>query len=699
MLAAFAGGCASMPIAPPEPLVTFEDKVAWIVRLEDQRVLRDPSPEALPRSVTPESIPAVTPTPPPMPDLGRLVHDSEARIRRRAALAIGRVGLPEGIAPLAELLADPEPEVRQMAAFALGLIGDRDALEHLLLALSDPSPLVRGSAAEAVGLIGDSTTADAVAEMARRIVDSGSLVRIPPDEDDPRRDTAAAAYRLALYSLVRLGSYPALAAAALDESGQPLLRWWPVASALQRAADDRALPALRSLASDPHPYTRAFAVRALGELKDSQSVAMLLPLVVGNDRAVAIQAVRALGLIGDQKAAPALLRLIRDPETDSHRRHEAVLALGLIGGEGVVDTMIDLLASPSPEIRAAAVRSLARFDPEGFVVILSGLDPDAHWSVRASLAATLGTLSPEAALPRLRAMLQDADQRVIPAVLAALTSLRAPDGPGILVEHLTMDDPGVRAAAAAGLGELRPPGGGELLVEAYRFAQRDPTHVARVAALKALAEYGGGEVTALLHEALADPNWAVRLQAASLLNARDATSDASHAIRPAPTHLTASVYEADRVVNPQVSTQVYAETDRGIIQIELAVLDAPLTVENFIALAQQGFYDGVSVHRVVPDYAIQSGDPRGDGEGGPGFTIRGEINQRPFLRGVVGMALDGADTGGSQFFITHSPQPHLDGRYTAFGRVVSGMEVVDQLEQWDVIRRVRIWDGETFVQD
>jgi cyclophilin family peptidyl-prolyl cis-trans isomerase len=98
----------------------------------------------------------------------------------------------------------------------------------------------------------------------------------------------------------------------------------------------------------------------------------------------------------------------------------------------------------------------------------------------------------------------------------------------------------------------------------------------------------------------------------------------------------------------------------------------------------------------VSNFVIQDGDPRGDGEGGPGFTIRDELNQRPYLRGAVGMALDPwPDTGGSQFFITHSPQPHLDAKYTLFGRVISGMEVVDQIQQGDVIRRVRIWDGET----
>jgi cyclophilin family peptidyl-prolyl cis-trans isomerase len=142
-----------------------------------------------------------------------------------------------------------------------------------------------------------------------------------------------------------------------------------------------------------------------------------------------------------------------------------------------------------------------------------------------------------------------------------------------------------------------------------------------------------------------------------------------------------------------VSPHVYIETDRGTIEIELDVLDAPMTASNFMALARKGYFDGLSFHRVVPNFVIQGGDPRGDGEGGPGYTIRDELNQKPYVRGTVGMALSWRDTGGSQFFITHSPQPHLDARYTVFGHVVSGMEVVDAINQWDVMKRVRVWDG------
>ena len=144
-----------------------------------------------------------------------------------------------------------------------------------------------------------------------------------------------------------------------------------------------------------------------------------------------------------------------------------------------------------------------------------------------------------------------------------------------------------------------------------------------------------------------------------------------------------------------MSTQVYLDTDRGTIQIEFAVLDAPLTVNNFITLARSGFFNGLTVHRVVPNFVVQSGDPRGDGEGGPNYSIRDELNEVPFLRGTVGMALDWPDTGGSQFFITHSPQPHLDAKYTVFGRVIDGMEIVDAIQPRDVIKQVRVWDGKT----
>jgi len=164
-------------------------------------------------------------------------------------------------------------------------------------------------------------------------------------------------------------------------------------------------------------------------------------------------------------------------------------------------------------------------------------------------------------------------------------------------------------------------------------------------------------------------------------------------VRPATAGRSVNDPQWQAMVAPPFSPHAFIDTDKGTIELELAVIDAPLTSANFIALARKGFFNNIAIHRLVPDFVVQDGDPRGDGEGGPGYTIRDELNQLPYLRGTVGMALDWEDTGGSQFFITHSPQPHLDARYTVFGRVVAGMDVVDRLAQWDVIRNVRIRDG------
>jgi cyclophilin family peptidyl-prolyl cis-trans isomerase len=252
----------------------------------------------------------------------------------------------------------------------------------------------------------------------------------------------------------------------------------------------------------------------------------------------------------------------------------------------------------------------------------------------------------------------------------------------------------VRAASARLLGELKPAGGAAALGDALTLAQADAAIEARAAILDALAEYGAAEATPALKAALADKDWAIRLHAVELLRKLDPAGDYRAAIRPVPGEPIAA-YDDPQLITPTLSPHIFIETAKGTIEFELAVLDAPQTASNFIALARKGFFNGLQIHRVVPNFVVQIGDSRGDGEGGSGYTIRDELNERPFLRGTVGMALSWKDTGGSQFFITHSPQPHLDARYTAFGHVVNGMEVVDRIQQGDVIQRVRVWDGKT----
>jgi HEAT repeat protein/cyclophilin family peptidyl-prolyl cis-trans isomerase len=686
--------CASAPPAATPPTVSFETKMSWILRLEDQRILRDAAaPIAPPPAAIGGKKTALPPPPPPPPDLVRLLTDPEGRIRRRAALAVGRVGLSEAAPNLVTVVqSDSDPEVRQMAAFALGLLGDRAQAAALRQALADSSPLVAGRAAEALGLIGDTESAADIGKLVAANVAAAAM--LSPDESRFPLDPGAEAFRLGVLSLARLKAYEPLASALLTPDGQPKVHWWPVAYALQQAGDKRALAALVTLAASDGAFTRAFAVRGLATIKDASAVPLLLKMVdqTAGASGPAVEAIRALAAIGDPRASEPLLRVIRARGANVMLRAEAVQAAGSVGIDTSQDFLVDLLADPSPVVRLAALRSVAKGEDDTFLAVLSGLDPDPHWTVRAELATILGGKDRERVLAQLTRMLTDPDARVLPAVLTALTKLKAPDIVKILVQALNHDDFVVRTYAANNLGELRPEEAVQPLVAAFKRGEGDTSYSARVAAMSALAKYGPAVATPTLQSALADKDWAVRERAAELLKTIDPSSDAVHAIRPAPPSHSVR-YDTSLVVNPAVSPHVYFETDKGTVQIELDVLDAPLTCGNFIELVGKGFFEGLSIHRLVPDFVAQTGDPRADSEGGPGYTIRDEPNMKPYVRGTVGMALDWRDTAGSQFFITYGPQPQLDARYTVFGRVVAGMDVLDKLSQGDVMRHVRVWDG------
>jgi len=137
---------------------------------------------------------------------------------------------------------------------------------------------------------------------------------------------------------------------------------------------------------------------------------------------------------------------------------------------------------------------------------------------------------------------------------------------------------------------------------------------------------------------------------------------------------------------------VEIETNKGVIELELFPKHAPKTVNNFVFLAKEGFYDGISFHRVISNFMIQGGDPTGSGAGGPGYSFEDEVADNPLTheRGVISMANAGPNTNGSQFFITHSPQPHLNGKHTVFGKVVSDQNVVDSIQQGDKMEQVKI---------
>jgi len=143
-------------------------------------------------------------------------------------------------------------------------------------------------------------------------------------------------------------------------------------------------------------------------------------------------------------------------------------------------------------------------------------------------------------------------------------------------------------------------------------------------------------------------------------------------------------------IDPNKNYKVVIETGKGNIELELYPQQAPKTVNNFVFLAQKGFYDGVTFHRVISDFMIQGGDPTGSGRGGPGYRFEDELKENTLTHEtkVISMANAGPNTNGSQFFITHSPQPHLNGKHTVFGKVVQGQDVVDAVRQGDKMDRV-----------
>lgn len=145
-------------------------------------------------------------------------------------------------------------------------------------------------------------------------------------------------------------------------------------------------------------------------------------------------------------------------------------------------------------------------------------------------------------------------------------------------------------------------------------------------------------------------------------------------------------------IDPEKIYKAVIETGRGLIELELYPKHAPKTVNNFVFLAGEGFYDNVTFHRVIANFMIQGGDPTGTGRGGPGYRFGDELKENPLKhdKNVISMANAGPDTNGSQFFITHSPQPHLNGKHTVFGKVTKGNEVVDLIRQGDKIERVTV---------
>jgi cyclophilin family peptidyl-prolyl cis-trans isomerase len=322
------------------------------------------------------------------------------------------------------------------------------------------------------------------------------------------------------------------------------------------------------------------------------------------------------------------------------------------------------------------------------------------WHYRAAaLNAASGAPDTAFAARTARAMLHDADGRVRAAAYGSIsgndTTAPSPAVHDALISGLSDRDFFVRATVLGNLTRHARAADVPAVLAEYDRSARDSANDARIAGIQYLSaawKHDSASFTPELRRQVStlapSPDPLVR---AAAVNSSVFSSWPSTSGNPRQPAWYQNIVRTYVVPALQGRTQrATLRTHRGDIVLELFGADAPITVWNFMNLARTGYYRGTGFHRVVPNFVAQDGDPRDDGNGGPGYAIRDEMNPRRYERGALGMALSGPDTGGSQYFITHSPQPHLDGHYTVFGRVLTGYDVLDRIVQGDRILSITV---------
>jgi len=661
------------------------------------------------------------------PDLLEMVISSHGGAKRRAILALGRIGYPSGASPLVDLLNsggkidDLSTEFRALAAFALGEIEHHFAVASLLDHLNpdiERSTLVRARCAEALGKIGaNKFSAATIGQYGVSGIATTIAERLPAASKQLAADDKLMA-SLALTALVKLRQASTVPAIALQlGSPDPDIRW-QAANAIARIRDGiaNAVPGLLPLLADKDELVRASAARALGVAKAKAAVEPLVQLLSDKDERVVASAISALGSIGDPRSVEALIAIgtrLLDGYRSFNRERDGVpsqqnlllfdlTALGQIHDSRALPflkTARTALAAFGREPEAEI--AVARFGEEAFFDMPddpSMLPPE--WKTAAAVAQGLGQIQADrsrAALMKLYSAVSASKPHTyaLPDILNAMAAVKVDGLKGILLQQLASEDVIVRANVATLLGDLGDESDEvvQALDAAYRKARADKVNDARIAVMEALEKLKHSLTVQVLSEKTRDEDYVVRLKASELMRLSPHETATRLQIGKAETgHDKAYWHRMAQLSESAVNPIAMIHTKKGEIRIELYAEDAPMTVDNFIQLARKGFYDGLAFVRVVPNFVIQGGDPRGDTNGGPGYQIRDEVNLRRYGVGTVGMALSGKDTGGSQFFITHAPQPHLDGGYTIFGQVTDGMDVVNRIARGDRIQSIEIID-------
>jgi cyclophilin family peptidyl-prolyl cis-trans isomerase/HEAT repeat protein len=625
-----------------------------------------------------------------------LIGHGTPAIRARAALALGRLPLAHYgssvTGALARALGDEDPEVRATAAFALGMRGDGGAAAALVEAAGDAHPAVRARVVEAASRVDAPLMRRVVLdglddpELAVRVEAALGPHRWPADGDDPGVDAA----------LLR-------ALAGAPRGGELA---WRLCFTLQRRRVPAAADAFQSRLAQPDAAAleRLHAAKGLANLLadgttpcDAALVALLGRAATADaDLRVAVEALRGLAHVtGDEMRRRALEPLAEAARHPSfHVRAAACEALGAFDTlpAPVASLLEAARADASRTVRVAGLVAEARVRAAAALPSIRARMQSDDVVMRAGAAQAAAALPAGNALPLLLELSRDAHPRVAGVALSALGAHADDASRARLLEVVTANDNGLRVAALDALASQLRPEDARVLRASFESARGDIATEVRVSALRAAGSLGTDEALALAGEGVLDPHPFVAQVARDVLLEHDRHGDGP---RYEPSRLR-EVPLPGRDYDPDARPRVELRTSRGALVFELFPGEAPLHVHSFLELARRGHYDGLSFHRVVSDFVVQGGCYRGDGNGsgtwrGPDDALRHEIGPRKYVRGSLGMPRnEDLESGGSQIFVCHRATPHLDGRYTIFGELRAGFDVLDVLEVGDTILAVRV---------
>jgi len=586
------------------------------------------------------------------PELKKLLADPNPVVRVRATLAVGRIQDSTSVPMVLPLLDDANVDVRREAVFALGQIGRKSAREAVEKKLADPDADVSRLAIEALGKLGDKAA-------------SAKVAAFLTSADRWRRMEAG----VALWRLADSTALTALLAAHNDPDVD--VRWRVLYAMEKVVAPERVVLVAASHLDDPEWVARAYAARTLGRQKAPRALSYLFQRLDDDEIPVVVNALRAIQLIADSTSKRSLGEVV--PLLGHWHPYVRVTAATLLAERPV------WVAADSAS-RAAAFDSLR--------VHLKDSDPATRGMCARALLLRLGSEALAAAKP----VLEDPDVYARIGALPGLAGLPKADAAAYLMPLLDAQVPlTVRMTAADQLGAI----GIKSAIPQLRAGldDKEPLVVAASAgALETLEDFDSAPalMSAYAKHVGDDPDARIAIRDALRTLAGKAKADSvekAHPVRTPKVTYTADFGQPSKVRGAVIHTA------SGDVEIQFYRVEAVQAVKNFVALAQRGYFDGSAFHRVVPNFVIQDGDPTGTGAGGPGYTIRCEYNRIRYEPGMVGMALSGKDTGGSQWFITHSPQPHLNGKYTIFARVVRGQDVVGRIVQGTKITKIELLAG------